>query len=324
MIDLLKKLMLTPSVSGRENKIREVIKKEVAQYADEVTEDPLGNLIVHKKGNGKKIMFCAHMDEIGFFVTYVTDKGFIKVSPIGGINTLAAAFTEVVSENGVHGVLVPEKTDEVPKVESMYIDIGAKTKKQAEARVSLGDFFVVKPSIKRLMNQRYVGRPFDDRVACAILIEALKQIESENDLYFVFSTQEEVGSRGAKPATYAIKPDIGIAIDVTGTGDKPGCKPLAIELGKGCTIKLKDSSVICAPSLVKAMGKIATENKVKYQNEVLPYGGTDTSVMQTTAGGCLAGAISIPSANIHTSVEMIDMADVNEAVKLTVLLAKEL
>ncbi|MBQ7761708.1 MAG: M20/M25/M40 family metallo-hydrolase [Clostridia bacterium] len=324
MIDLLKKLMLTPSVSGREDKIREIIKKEVEPYVDEVITDPLGNLIAHKKGNGKKIMFCAHMDEIGFFATYITDKGFIKISPIGGINFLASAFCEVVSENGVPGVLVPEKSGEMPTAETVYIDIGAKTKKQAEAKVSLGDFFVVKPSIKRLMNQRYVGRPFDDRVGCAILIEALKQTESQNDLYFVFSTQEEVGSRGAKPATYTLKPDIGIAIDVTGTGDKPGSKPLAIELGKGCTIKLKDSSVICAPSLIKSMRKIANENKVKYQDEVLPYGGTDTSVMQTTAGGALAGAISIPSANIHSSVEMIDMLDVKEAVKLTALLAKEL
>lgn len=324
MIDLLKKLMLTPSVSGREDKIREVIKSQVSPYVDEVITDPVGNLIAHKKGNGKKIMFCAHMDEIGFFVTYITDKGFIKISPVGGVNLTSASFTEVISENGVDGVIVPEKSEDTLKAESMYIDIGARTKKQAESKVSLGDFFVVKPSIKKLMNQRYVGRPFDDRVGCAILIEALKETKTDNDLYFVFSVQEEVGGRGAKPVTYTVRPDIGIALDVTGTGDKPGATPLAIELGKGCAIKLKDSSVICAPSLVKDMQRIAKENGIKYQNEVLPYGGTDTAGIQVTAGGCLAGAISIPSAYIHSSVEMIDMVDVKEAVKLTVSLANNL
>lgn len=324
MIDLLKKLMLTPSVSGREDKIREVIKNQVEPYADEVIIDPVGNLIAHKKGNGKKIMFCAHMDEIGFFANYITDKGFIKISSIGGISYLASAYTEVVSEKGVTGVLIPEKTGEIPKAEAMYIDIGAKNKKQAESKVEPGDFFVVKPSIKRLMNQRYIGRPFDDRVGCGILIEALKQTKSDNDLYFVFSVQEEVGSRGAKPATYTIKPDIGIALDVTATGDRPGDKTLDVSLGKGCAIKIKDDSVICNPTLVKEMRRIAEENGVKYQNEVLLFGGTDTSVIQTTAGGCVAGAISIPSTNIHSSVEMIDMVDVKEAVKLTVLLANNL
>ncbi|MBQ8840523.1 MAG: M20/M25/M40 family metallo-hydrolase [Clostridia bacterium] len=324
MIDLLKKLMLTPSVSGREDKIRELIKKEVEPYADEVITDPLGNLIVHKRGTGKRIMLCAHVDEIGFFATYITEKGLIKINPIGGVNLLSASYTEVVSENGVCGILVPDKAGEMPKAESMYIDIGAKSKKQAESKVKLGDFFVVKPSIKRLMNQRYVGRPFDDRVGCAILIEALKQVESENDLYFVFSVQEEVGARGARPAAYTIKPDIGIALDVTGTGDRPGSKPMAVKLGGGCTIKLKDSGVICSPELVKSMQKIAEDNGVKYQNEILLYGGTDASAMQSAGSGAQAGAISIPSTNIHSSVEMIDLNDVKEAVKLTVAIAKEL
>ena len=174
------------------------------------------------------------------------------------------------------------------------------------------------------MNKRYIGRPFDDRIGCAIMIEALKKVDSTNDLYFVFSTQEEVGSRGAKPATYSIMPDVGIAFDVTGESSKPGSKPMEVKMGKGCTIKLKDASVICSPEIVKKMREICEEKKIKYQNELLLYGGTDTSVMQTAGRGSQVGAISIPSAYIHTGCEMIDMGDVEEAVKLAVALANQL
>ena len=325
MVDLLKKLMFTPSVSGREDKIREVIKNEIEPYCDDISVDNLGNLIAHKKGNGKKIMLCAHMDEIGFFVTSIDESGFIHVSPIGGVNFLYASFTEVISENGIHGVLVPSNKDGIPKAEEVYIDIGAKDKKAAEKKVDIGDFFVFEPKIRRLQGNRYIGRPFDDRVGCAILIEAIKSIKKpQNDLYFVFSTQEEVGSRGGKPATYSISPDIGIALDVTGTGDKPGSVPMIVKLGKGCAIKIKDTSVICDIDTVRKMRDIAKEGKIKYQDEVLTYGGTDASVMQYTARGARVGAISIPSAFIHTGVEMIDMFDVKEALKLTIALCNKL
>ena len=325
MTDLLKRLMLAKGVSGREDQIREVIKKEVEPYADEIITDPLGNLIARKKGNGKKIMLCAHMDEIGFFASYIDNDGLIRVSAVGGIDTLACAFSEVVSENGVYGVLVPESTKEAPKLEEMYIDIGAKTKKQAEKKVRVGDFFVCTPSIRKLYGTRFVGRPFDDRVGCAILIEALKNIKkTDNDLYFVFSTQEEVGGRGSKPATYSIVPDVGIALDVTRTGDKPGSPSMAVKLGGGCTIKIKDSGAISSPELVKKMREIAEKGKVKYQNEVLLSGGTDAGSMQIAGRGLQVSAISIPTAYIHTGVEMIDMIDVKEAVKLSALLCENL
>ncbi len=325
MTELLKKLMLTHGVSGREDRVRAVIESEVKPYADEIITDNLGNLIVRKKGNGKKIMLCAHMDEIGFFVNNISSDGTLNVSPVGGINFLSATYTEVVSENGVPGALVPRKEGEVPKGEDVCIDIGAKTKKQAEKRVSVGDFFVVKPSFTRLLNSKCIGRSFDDRAGCAVLIEALKQIKTtENDLYFVFSVQEEVGGRGARPATYNISPDIAIALDVTMTGDKPGSPNMDVRLGGGCAIKIKDSSLICHTGLVKQMKEIATQGGVKYQNEVLLSGGTDGTPMQIIGKGAKTGVISIPCAYIHTSVEMIDLNDIKEAVKLTVALCKGL
>lgn len=325
MIDLLKKLMFTPSLSGREDKIREAIKKEIENYCDDISVDNMGNLIAHKKGNGKKIMLCAHMDEIGFFATNIDDSGFIRVAPIGGINYLYASFTEVVSENGIHGVLVPSSKDKIPEAEDLYIDIGAKDKKSAEKKVTVGDFFVFEPKLRKLQGNRYIGRPFDDRVGCAILIEAIKTIKKpSNDLYFVFSVQEEVGGKGAKPASYAISPDIGIAIDVTATGDKLDGNKMEVKLGKGCAIKIKDSGVICNHDTVCRMRDIANEGKIKYQDEILLFGGTDASPIQITGKGAKVGVISIPSAFIHTGVEMIDMFDVKEALKLTVALCNKL
>ena len=325
MTELIKKLMFVPGISGREDKIAEAIKKEVEPYADEVYTDPVGNLIAHKKGNGKKVMFAAHMDEIGYFVTFIDERGLIKVGNVGGINAIAGAFTQVVSEKGVYGVIVPSDMKDV-KVDGLYIDIGAKTKKQAESKVKIGDYFVHVPAFRRLNGStRYIGRPFDDRIGCAVLIETLKNVKNtDNDLYFVFSVQEEVGCRGVKPAAYSIEPEVGIAIDVTAVGGKPGAPTMDVKLGGGVAIKIKDASVICSYEIVNKMRELAKENKVKYQEEILIRGGTDTSAMQISKGGCLAGAISVPSAYIHSVNEMIDMSDVKEIVKLATLVAERI
>lgn len=325
MVELLKRLMTVPGISGREEKVRDLIIEEIKPYCDEINVDSMGNLIARKKGNGKKIMYCAHMDEIGFLVTYVNDDGLVRVSPIGAINALSAVYSRVVSDKGVNGVIVPDSDKELPKTDDLCIDIGAKNKKQAMTRVEIGDFFVCAPELKKLMGTRYTGRPIDDRVGCAILIEAMKKIEkTENDLYFVFSVQEEVGGRGSKPASFAISPDIGIAIDVTSIGGKPASPKVSMEVGKGCTVKIKDAGVISSPTLVKEMRAIATNGGVKYQNEILLAGGTDASSIQVAGKGARVSAISIPTAYIHTGCEMIDINDVKEAVKLVVLTATEL
>ena len=326
MIDLLKKLMFTQGLSGREDKIRDLIKSEIEPYCDQVSTDNVGNLIARKKGNGKKIMFCAHMDEIGFLATCIDEKGLVRIAPIGGINFLSASFSEVISENGVHGVLVPSSNGkEIPKPEETYIDIGAKDKKSAEKKVAPGDFFTFEPKIRRLQGNRYIGRPFDNRIGCLILIEAIKAIKKPlNDLYFVFSVQEEVGGRGGKPASYSVAPDIGINLDVTATGDKPGSSPMSVKLGGGCAIKIIDPSVICSHDIVEKMKQISKDSKIKAQDEILLFGGTDTPAMQISGSGARVGAISIPSAFIHSNVEMIDMGDVKEAIKLTVALCNKL
>lgn len=326
MINNLKALMLTPSISGREGAVSEKIREMIAPLTDEVMTDNLGNLIAVKKGsakNAKKIMLCAHMDEIGFLVTFIEKSGMLRISSVGGIHFAASAFCEVVSENGVAGVLVPNSGTEADKfsADKFYIDIGAKSQKEAEKKVRIGDFFVCRPSFTRLMGTRLAGRPFDDRVGCAILVDIAEKLVGkniENDVYYVFSVQEEVGCRGAKTAAFAIAPDYALVFDVTGTGDTPSAKPMACKLGDGAAIKIKDASVICHKDVVEKLIGLAKENKIAHQCEILTYGGTDTSSIQMSGTGAMAGALSIPSRYIHSGVEMIDTKDAKACSALAV------
>ena len=331
LYNTLQKLCSCPSVSGREDNIRGLLSELILPYADEVRVDALGNLIAKKsgKGEGERIMLCAHMDEIGFLVNFIEDSGMLRVATVGGISMSASVFSEVVSESGVCGVLVPN-ADVKPadyKADKLYIDIGAKNKKEAERRVAIGDFFVVKGSLTRLMGKRVAGRPLDDRVGCAVLLdiaERLWDIPTEGDVYYVFSVQEEVGCRGAMTAAYGISPDYALCFDVTGTGDTPSATAMACRLSGGAAVKIKDSSVICAEEVVARLCAIAEEKKIPYQREILTYGGTDTSSMQLSGSGCLAGALSIPTRYIHSGVETCDLADAEACVALAVEFIKEL
>ncbi len=320
----LQKLCLCPSVSGREDGIREMLRERIRPFADEISIDNLGNLIAKKKGtnpDAKSVMLCAHMDEIGFLVTFIEENGMLRIAPIGGIHFPAAAFSEVVSERGVAGVIVPE--DKVkPKdyaADKFYIDIGAKDRKGAERRVSVGDFFVIRGSVRRLAGKRVCGRPLDDRIGCAVLLalaERLYGATTEGDVYYVFSVQEEVGCRGALPATFRISPDYALCFDVTATGDTPSATPMACSVGKGVAVKIKDNSVICHEEVVTALCAIAEEKKIPYQKEILLYGGTDTSSMQLSGSGSRAGALSIPCRYIHSAVETCDLGDAEACVDL--------
>lgn len=331
MYNTLKQITLVHGVSGKENRVAKQLQELITPYCDKSYIDALGNLIAVKHGNGKnpkKIMLCGHMDEIGFIVNFVEDNGFVRVAPIGGINWIACAFGEVVSENGVHGVLVPNSgtkaSDFAPDL--FYIDIGADNKKNAERKVKIGDTFVLKSNLTKLNSNRVVGRPLDDRAGCGIVLEIAKRISAspvKDDVYYVFSVQEEVGCRGSKTAAFAIAPDVSLTFDVTGTGDTAGSKPMAVKLGGGAAIKIKDMSVICDADVVEKLTRLAKEKGIKSQLEILAYGGTDTSSIQMTGAGCRAGAISIPSRYIHSGVEMIDMNDYKACIDLAVEFIKD-
>jgi len=322
MFTQLEKIVMPIGVSGDEGEISSVLASEIAPYVDKVYNDALGNLIAFKKGKGKnpkKLMFAAHMDEIGFMASYIDEKGFIRVSRLGGINYTAAAFTEVIFKNGTKGVLVPEAriTQRDYRPENYYVDIGAKSRKDAQRRVKIGDTCRVAPSLFKLAGSRVAGRPIDDRIGCMMLLEAAKAAKDfENDTYFVFTVQEEVGVRGAKTSAFAITPDYAVAVDIGGAGDMPSCAPLAVNLGEGIAIKLKDAMVICNPRMIALMKDVAAEKNVPYQTEVLEGGGTDTCMLQQAAGGCIAGALSVPTRYGHSAVEVIDMNDVAGGIQI--------
>ncbi len=326
MVELLIKLFDAQSVSGGEKPVADVIEAEIKPFADEIRRDAMGNLIALRKSNGKspnprKIMFAAHADEIGFLVTFIDDKGFIRIAPIGGISWISCAFSVVKFENGVMGVLVPDsdaKTSEYD-ADKFYIDIGCSDRAGAEKLVQIGMRAAVAPQLHELANGRIAGRPLDDKIGCAVLVEVMRRLKNNaDDVYFAFTVQEEVGCRGARTSAFGVMPDIAFACDVTGTGDVPGSKPMAVKVGGGAAIKIKDASVICAPELVAELTELAKSNNIPHQLEILQYGGTDTSQMQLSGSGAIAGALSVPTRYVHSSVELCDLADVEACVALFV------
>lgn len=327
MYNTIKKYTSAFSVTGREKYLADIIEAELTPYADSVKRDAMGNLIVFKKGKSseKKLMIAAHMDEIGFIVTTVNDNGFIRVSNVGGINPIYSSYQVVKFENGVKGVIVTDAGAKGDlKVKDLVIDIGATSKKEALKKISIGDLCAPIPSFNRLMGRRIAVKALDDRIGCAIAAVSCRNTDTPAyDTYYVFTVQEEVGCRGAVPASFSIMPDYAIAIDVTATGDSVGAKAMEVALGKGAAVKLKDSSVICSQLMVDAMTACAKRNSIPYQLEVLEAGGTDTHSMQLAGGGAHAGCISVPTRYIHSPVETVDMKDVEACEKLLTALVTE-
>lgn len=325
MRNILKQLLKIPSVSGREACLGEYIAGEMRSHFDTVRTDALGNVICHKKGTGKKLLFCAHMDEIGFIVTFIEEDGFLRCAPVGGIDWNAAAYSRVVFENGRSGVLIPEDgvKPEDYKGDAFVVDIGAKSRAEAARLIKIGDCFALEGGLFSLAGSRICGRPLDDKLGCAVLMSAAKESASfQNDITFVFSVQEEVGLRGARTAAFDVVPDFGIAVDVTLTGDTKGAKPMAVSLGKGAAIKIKDKSVICDAYLTEKIAGLAREKGIPHQKEILTVGGSDTAALQLAGAGCRASCVSIPLRYCHSGVETADMKDVQAARDLICALAQ--
>ena len=309
--------------SGDEGDIRAVIHQLASPWADEITSDVMGNLVARKKGSGPKVMFAAHMDSIGFIVTHIEKEGFLRVGKLGGISPKDVLNTPVRFKNGVRGVLVAEeKAEDKLKLEDCYIDIGAQDEEQARSLVQVGDTAVYDTAVTEV-NGRVISPYLDDRIACAILLKAMEQVgPCENDLYFVFTVQEEVGTRGAKTAAWSVDPDYGIAVDVTDVDDTPGsAKYGTCKLGRGAAVKVMDSSVICHPEVVKALEQCAQDKGIAVQRDIIRAGGTDAGPIHVTRTGVRTGGISIPCRYIHTPTEMADLSDVQSCVDLTVAFA---
>ena len=325
LFELIQTLNAAHGPSGDEGGIREVIARLAQLFADEVRTDTLGNLIVRKKGTGPKVMFAAHMDSIGFIVTHMEKEGFLRVGRLGGISPKEAAYTPVRFKNGVRGVIVPEEKADFGKLklDECYLDIGARDEAQARELVQVGDTAVYdSPCFEN--NGKVVSPYLDNRVSCAILLKTLEEVtQSPNDLYFVFTVQEEVGIRGGKTAAWGVDPDYGIAVDVTDVDDTPGSeKSGTVQLGKGAAIKVMDSSVICAPQMVARLEALAKEGNIPAQRDILRAGGTDAGAIHITRAGVMTGGISVPCRYIHTPVEMADLSDAEHCVKLAAAFAR--
>lgn len=326
-MDILKTLQKINSFhgpSGDEGQVADAIAEIARPYADEITRDVMGNLIVHKKGTGPRIMFAAHMDSIGFVITHIDDKGFLRLGRLGGLDVYSCFHIPVRFKNGVKGVVAScAEDDKKITLDDLYIDIGATSREEAEKQVQLGDTAVFDfPAFQ--MGSRISSPYMDNRISCVVLLLALEQLkEVKNDLYFVFTTQEELGMRGARPAAFGIDPKYGIAVDVTGTDDELGAEHDASSLlGGGAAVKIMDSSVICHPQVVQKLEELAKEQEIKVQRDILRYGGTDAGAMHISRGGVYTGGVSVPCRYIHSPVETADLRDVENCGKLIAAFAQ--
>jgi endoglucanase len=317
---LIQKLVEIPGPSGSENLIRQVIRQEIEPYADEINIDALGNLIATKgdiSETGLKIMLVAHMDEIGIILTHIDEAGFGRFTTIGGVSPVNCVGGRVRFLDGTSGVIGKEKatnTHNPPTIEELFIDFGVS--RRQECPVKVGDVAAFdRPFID--LGARLVSKAMDDRIGVAVLVDTLKRFQkSPHQVYFVFSVQEEVGVRGATAAAFGVDPDLGLAIDVTDTGDTPKGSKMEVSLGKGPAIKIRDSGMLADPRVVEWMINRAEKEEIPYQREVLLKGGTDGRAIQLTRSGVPAGCLSIPCRYIHTPSEMVDFQDVQNAARL--------
>ncbi len=319
-MELLQKLLNINSPSGSEEDIRNAIIEEIAPYCDEYSTDPMGNLIAHKKGDGARIMLAAHMDEIGVIVTHIDDNGFVRFSSVGGLYIRELVHRRVRFANGTVGVIGSEEEEFNKKadIRKLYIDLGVDTHDEASRLVSIGDMAVFTGEAI-IQGDRIISKALDNRAGCYMLIEAMKQIkDNKNDLYFVFTTQEEVGLRGAKTAAYSVDPEYAIALDVTDTGDTPECPVMDVKMGRGAAIKVMDRSIMCDPDIRCAMIEAAKRNNISYQLEIMTDGGTDAGAMHLSRAGVKTGGISLPTRYIHSPSEMADLCDLKACIDLLV------
>ena len=328
MKKLLKQLTEAFGPSGYEDNIRKLVLAEVKPLADEIKVDALGNLIARKRPSKvtkdtKKIMIAAHMDEIGLMVSHVDENGFVRFSSIGGVFGKYVLGGRVRFLNGTHGVIGFDRFDkvnEMPPMDKIYIDVGATSKKDCPVKVGNVAAFD-RPFVE--MGNRLVAKSMDDRVGVLVAIETLRALKSTvHDVYFVFTTQEEVGTRGAATSAFGIDPDIGIAIDVTASADTPNAMKMEMVLGKGPCVKIRDSGALSDPRIVQWMIRTAEKNKIPYQREVLLFGGTDAHAMQMTRAGVPAGCLSVATRYVHSPSEMIDYTDLQNSVKLMTAILK--
>ncbi len=333
--ELLKKLSDAHGVSGFEDNIKDIIRKELAGHVDEFREDSLGNLIAVRKGSDFSVMIASHMDEIGMMVQYIDEKGFIKFVGIGGWFN-PSMYTRRVILHGTRGpvtgvlggkpphIMTPEDRKKEIKIDDLFIDIGASSADEVAALgIEIGTPVTIEQEFTRLAGDRVSGKALDNRVGVAVLIETIKRMKTPMTVYGVFTVQEEVGLKGAKVSAFALNPDIAIATDVTIPGDHPGVsrKDASPEMGKGPVLVLASAAgrgLLADRRLTAWLRSAGDKAKIPYQLEVGEGGNTDATIIHLVRDGIPSIPFSVPARYIHSPVEMVDLADVNNAIELLV------
>jgi tetrahedral aminopeptidase len=326
--DLLSELCRTPGAPGREERIRDVVRRELEPLADEVWVDPLGSLVARRAGaGGPRLMLCAHMDEIAFMVRHVEDDGFLRVIPLGGFDakTLTAQRVVVHGREDLLGVLggkavhlmTEEERRKAPVLEDYFIDVGLHADRVREL-VRPGDVVTRERELDRL-GELVTGKSLDNRAGLYVMIQAMRALSAHAcEVFAVAAVQEEVGLRGARVAAARIAPQIGLAIDITLANDGPGVgkHERVTSVGGGAAIKVFDTSAIVPAAVVDHLTRLAEERGIRHQPEVMPRGGTDTRELQLSGDGAVAGCVSIPTRYVHQSVETCHPDDLDACVDL--------
>jgi endoglucanase len=340
-IKLLKKLSEACGVSGFEGEVRELIKKEISRYVDKIEVDVLGNLIALKKGNkgSKKIALFAHMDEIGLFVKHIDDKGFIYPAETSSIDPEILLGREVIIKTrrgdveGVFGykqVHLKREEEAKKKIEfkDLFVDIGVNNKKEVEKLgVEVGHPMFFKQTFTKFGKDLIKGKALDNRLGCYVLIQLIKKLKSKNDIYFVFSVQEEVGLKGARVVAYKLNPDFALVVDTGGVGGIPliNEKECDLLIGKGPIIVAVEASgrgSLMQEEIKNKLIDTAKENKIPYQIEVSVGSATESMVIQLTREGINTGGLGIPCRYIHSPIEIASKKDIENTIKLTELIIK--
>jgi endoglucanase len=336
-MELLRELCETPGISGREERLRAIVRRELEPLSDAVRVDALGNVICERRGRGdRKLMIAAHMDEIGFLVTHVDGRGFLRLVPVGGHDprNMVAQRVLVCGRRDLPGVLYPgakpphlqeaDERDRAPKMGAFFVDLGLPVE-QVREQVPVGSMVTIAREFCEI-GENVCCKAMDNRLAVYIMIEALRRADrSPLDIYAVATSQEEVGLRGAAVVSYEIQPDIAIALDVTIAADLPEMTEAeyVTRLGGGTAIKLMDSSSISSPPLVAFLQALAERRGIPYQLEILPRGGTDAGAMQRARSGAPTVTISTPTRYVHTSIEMASRADIEASIALLAAFLEE-
>jgi putative aminopeptidase FrvX len=327
--ELLKRLLVTPGVSGREERIRELVSKELSELVDEVRTDRLGNLIGVKRGRAPRVMLCAHMDSIGFLVSHIDDEGYLRISRVGGFDPRTLVMQRVLVEgnNDYIGLLAPatkpihllkeEERNKVPQLEDFFVDLMLPAA-EVKANVKIGDPITLLRD--PVITERAVTAPYlDDRLGVYVMLETLRRARDiDVEVYAVASVQEEVGLRGARTSSFGVEPDVGIALDITVAADIPGADSSQnpASLGKGVSISIMDAHSISDPRLVDAFRKLAEDDGIEHQAEVGVAGGTDAGAMQLAKTGAPVITISPPVRYVHTANEMGLVSDIEATIEL--------